>query len=75
MSCGKSLVGKLLLRPDFLPLSVTVWLTATALDLTTVTRAGERVAWPGTYTVRFGVRETLELGMGYAEHTIEVRDL
>ena len=34
-----------------------------------VLRDGTRVAKPGRYRVRFGLRETAHRGMGFAEHS------
>ena len=49
--------------------TVTVYLYPTLVDLTVVTALGERVAQPGSYTVRFGLRETATMGQGFATHT------
>lgn len=41
-------------------------------DFTQVLDGGARVVWPGSYTVRFGVRETAALGQGFLELPLEV---
>jgi hypothetical protein len=41
-------------------------------DFTQVMDGGARVALPGRYTVRFGVRETAALGQGFLELPLEV---
>ena len=47
--------------------TVTVYLAANGVSFTHVLADGTRVAWPGEYTVRFGVRETAAHGQGFAE--------
>ena len=47
--------------------TVTVYLGAQARSFTQVSPAGVRMAWPGEYTVRFGVAETAAFGQGFAE--------
>lgn len=47
--------------------TVTVYLGAQAVRFTQAMADGTRVAWPGEYTVRFGVAETAPHGMGFAE--------
>ena len=42
-------------------------------DFTHVTVEGERVALPGQFTARFGLRETRELGQGFATHTFTMK--
>ena len=49
--------------------TVTVSLAAGLSDFATVGADGQHVALPGTYTAHFGVRESLQHGMGFAEHT------
>ncbi len=49
--------------------TVTVWLGLSARDLTQVQPDGTRVAWPGKYTVRFGLAEGEALGAGFAQAT------
>lgn len=51
--------------------TVTVYLGAQLSAFTQVLKSGSRVAWPGTYKVHFGVAETRDLGMGFAEHTLD----
>ena len=46
---------------------MTVYLAANGVSFTNVLKDGSRIAWPGEYTVRFGVRETAEHGMGFSE--------
>ena len=47
--------------------TVTVYLGAQGFRFCQTNKDGVRVAWPGEYTVRIGVKETAELGMGFAE--------
>jgi beta-D-xylosidase 4 len=47
--------------------TVTVYLAANGVSFTQVQEDGSRVAWPGEYVVRFGVKETEAFGMGFAE--------
>ena len=47
--------------------TLTVYLAANGVSFTQALADGSRVAWPGEYTVRFGVHETAEHGMGFAE--------
>jgi hypothetical protein len=47
--------------------TVTVYLGAQGVSFTQADKDGVRRFHPGTYTVRFGVRETMEHGMGFAE--------
>ena len=49
---------------------VSVMLYPDLLSFTHVDRVGVRRSLPGTYTVRFGLRETGHLGMGLAEFTL-----
>jgi len=52
--------------------TVTVYLGGQNVRFTQTTESGERVFWPGEYTVRFGVRETAQYGMGFAEYKFTV---
>ena len=53
--------------------TVTVYLGAQGVRFTQARAAdGVRVALPGEYKVRFGVKETAALGMGFAERTLRV---
>jgi beta-D-xylosidase 4 len=54
--------------------TVTVWLGVSARHLTQVLQDGSRAAAPGAYTVRFGLRESSTLGMGFAEARFTTRD-
>ena len=47
--------------------TVTVYIAANGVSFTQAMEDGSRVAWPGLYTVRFGVAETSPHGMGFAE--------
>ena len=47
--------------------TVTVYLGAQNVRFTQPNKDGVREALPGSYKVRFGVRETMEHGMGFAE--------
>ena len=47
--------------------TVSVYLAANGVSFTQAQVDGTRIAWPGEYTVRFGVKETAEHGMGFAE--------
>ena len=47
--------------------TVTVYLGAQNVRFTQPNKDGVREALPGTYKVRFGVRDTMEHGMGFAE--------
>lgn len=47
--------------------TVTVYLGAQADAFTQAGGDGKWRPWPGKYIVRFGVRETAELGQGFAE--------
>ena len=49
--------------------TVTVYLGAQGVRFTQANADGVREALPGKYTARFGVRETREGGMGFAETT------
>lgn len=51
--------------------TVTVYLGAQLSAFTQVLKDGTRLAWPGTYKVRFGVAEAQHLGMGFVEHSLE----
>ncbi len=48
----------------------TVYLAAGLRDFTTVVANGTRVPAPGQHRVRFGLAETRDLGMGFAETTV-----
>jgi hypothetical protein len=48
--------------------TVTVHLYPELTQFTQVRLDGSRVAVDGEYSVRFGLKETAELGMGFAEH-------
>lgn len=50
--------------------TVIVTLYPSLSDFALVTPGGGRAAHPGEYTVRFGLRETAELGMGHVEHKL-----
>jgi hypothetical protein len=50
--------------------SVTVFLYPEATVFTQVGPTGDRAAVPGEYTIQFGLEESSELGMGFAEHTL-----
>lgn len=52
--------------------TVTVYLAVQARFFTQVQADGLRAAWPGDYTIRFGVRETAQHGMGLAEVRVTV---
>ena len=52
--------------------TVTVYLGAQGVRFTQADEAGVRRFLPGDYTVRFGVKETLAHGMGYAELPLRV---
>ena len=52
--------------------TVTVYLGAQGVRFTQAGEDGVRRFLPGDYTVRFGVRETLEHGMGFAEFKLHV---
>ncbi len=54
--------------------TVTVWLGVNARHLTQVLKDGSRAAAPGAYTVRFGLRESSTLGMGFAEASFATTD-
>ena len=47
--------------------TVTVYLGAQGVSFTQAQVDGSRVAWPGLYTVRFGVQAAAAHGMGFAE--------
>jgi hypothetical protein len=47
--------------------TVTVYLGAQGVRFTQANKDGVRVALPGKYTVRFGVKESASLGMGFSE--------
>ena len=49
--------------------TVSVYLYPELTQFTQVQSDGTRVAAPGEYGVRFGLRESAELGMGFAEHS------
>jgi len=51
--------------------TVTVYLYPALGDFAQVDGSGVRRAHAGDYLVTFGLRESLELGMGYLEHTLE----
>merc|ERR1711988_255796 len=51
--------------------TVTVELYPSLADFTQVDAEGVRKALPGTYTFKFGLKESSDHGMGYAEHSIE----
>lgn len=50
---------------------MTVYLGAQGSAFTQVDTNGVRKVHPGSYTVRFGVRETAAHGMGFAEAKLE----
>ena len=54
--------------------TVQVWLGVQARHLTQVTASGARVAWPGAYTVTFGLRKTASAGMGFVSHTLHTSE-
>jgi hypothetical protein len=54
--------------------SVLVWLGLEARHLTQVQTNGARVAWPGKYTIRFGLRETAAQGQGLALFEVQTTD-
>jgi len=47
--------------------SVQVYIGAQLEHFTQVGEDGQRRVWPGEYTIHFGVKDTLEHGMGYTE--------
>ena len=52
--------------------TVTVRLYPELTQFTRVNADGSRVVAPGQYSVRFGLKETAEMGMGFAEHSVQM---
>lgn len=50
-----------------------VQLTVSAHDLTQVLASGERVAWPGEYTIEVGLRGAQQAGAGFASAVFEAK--
>jgi hypothetical protein len=52
--------------------TVSVYIYPALTDFTQIHRDGVRRVLAGEYTFSFGVHETAESGMGYAEHSLEM---